>query len=302
MNRSAYFSKLSHKIREYYNDGVSFYLRKFQHALMLNPLHQIDDSYFAFVNYVFAITSALSRLQPLFANGKGCPLQVDFWIIPRHVVRAAETEIRAVDDEDDLFDYIEDFEEEEDEVIGDVWECPDSDDNDAQIGRIEQRLDAANVQYVKEVLTHRESRNTVANKMLNAIKCIAEGEYGHKRIVVIIDRRRSSRKLNKASDILYVFRPKRPYGELVRDAGRVTHETMQNLSLSLMLPKLKFEERMTHLSCVDDLKGRMFTLSFHIWSWQRIQCYHYMQTGCCTRFRKKYLTELWPTLFNDAGR
>ncbi len=46
-----------------------------------------------------------------------------------------------------------------------------------------------------------------------------------------------------------------------------------------MLPKLIYEQRPNHISCMDDLKGRMFTLSFHIYSWKKIRCYQYLQTG-----------------------
>ena len=66
---------------------------------------------------------------------------------------------------------------------------------------------------------------------------------------------------------------------------------------------MKGEQRMQHLSVTDDLKGRMCTMSFHVYSWRRIECYWYFQSGSCTRFKPRYLYELWPMYFvRDTNR
>ena len=87
------------------------------------------------------------------------------------------------------------------------------------------------------------------------------------------------------------------------DNNYYNHQTLNNLSLSYLLPKLPGEQRMKDISCSDDLKGRMFTLSFHIYSIDKKQCYWFLQTGVCARFRPKYIYQLWPILFfKDINR
>ena len=229
---------------------------------------------------------------------------VDFWIIPNHVISVSDVTMPYFgDDTDNLFNYIDD-DEPGDDGGGDFLDelnAPNSDDADPQIGKIEQRLNSAKIQYVKEIITHSQHKNEIAVKMLNAIKFICKNDYKFKRVICIIDRRNSSTKINKASDIMYIYQPPRPYGSIINKD--YCHETMNNLSLSYILPKLVYEQRINHISCSDDLKGRMFNLSFHIYSWSKIQCYWYLQTGVSTRFRSKFIYQLWPILFfKDINR
>ena len=130
---------------------------------------------------------------------------------------------------------------------------------------------------------------------------VTNNEYHHKRVIVIVDRRVSvHRKWSKTSDVMYVFRPN-IFGTILGD--RFGFQTMNALSRSYLLSKMKGEQRMQHLSVTDDLKGRMCTMSFHVYSWRRIECYWYFQSGSCTRFKPRYLYELWPMYFvRDTNR
>eukprot|EP01084_Bolivina_argentea_P248751 416164_1 len=279
-----------------FDHGMAWYARKFAHVLMLNSLSRITDPYYSFVTYTFALSAALRRLQHLFRSGAGCPLQVDFWIIPNTVIQVCE---RPVMDYGSDADYVDD--DEDDDHFIDELNAPNSDDNDPYIGKIEQRLDSVKIEYIKEVLMHNEQKSKIVNKMFNALQFITKKEYKFKRIVMIIDRRHSSTKLNKNSDRMYVYQPNKPYGEIPHH--EYCHETFHSLSMSFLLPKLVYEDRTTHLSCKDNVKGRMFTLSFHIKSWDTIRCYQYMQSGSTSRFFPKYLYQVWPTLFfKDTNR
>ena len=291
-----YFKTLPNNQRNNFNQAMLFYERKFGHPLLFHSWNKINDSYFQFVQYTFALTAALNKLKHVFINGSGCPLQIDFWIIPNEVISVQtkptvfiSADGYMVDDDDD------------DHGVLDELNAPNSDDNDPQIGKIEKRLNSAKIQYVKEVIHHKEHKHKIANKMVNAIKFICANEYAFKRVVVIIDRRHSSSKLNKFSDILYVFQPLRPYGEIVKDG--FCHETLSSMTKQFMLPKLVYENRTNHISVTDELKGRQFTLSFHIYSWSKIQCYFYAMLGCSARFRMRYLYQLWPMMFfEDTNR
>ena len=231
---------------------------------------------------------------------------IDFWIIPNHVISVSDVTMPTFGntENDNLFNYIDD------DDIGDATDfidelnAPNSDDNDPQIGKIEERLDYAKIQYIKEVINHSEHKNEIAIKMLNGIKFICKSEYQFKRIIIIIDRRDSSQKLNKSSDRMYIYQPPNKYGIITNtNNGYYNHQTLNNLSLSYILPKLRNEKRIKDISCSDDLKGRMFTLSFHIYSINKIQCYWFLQTGVCSRFRSKYIKQIWPILFfKDINR
>ena len=74
-------------------------------------------------------------------------------------------------DDDDLFDYIED--DDDDDTLLDELNCPESEEEDTDIGRIEHRLDSAKIEYIKEVIGHNEHKNAVSAKMLNAIKVMS---------------------------------------------------------------------------------------------------------------------------------
>ena len=278
INDSLYFKNLkNYKIREIYINGITYYLRKFQHILLFNPLNQINDKYEYFVKYTFALTSCLNKLRPLFVSGRGCPLMIDFWIIPNHVISVSDVTMPTFGntDNDNLFNYIDD------DDIGDATDfidelnAPNSDDNDPQIGKIEERLDYAKIQYIKEIINHSEHKNEIAIKMLNGIKFICKSEYQFKRIIIIIDRRNSSQKLNKSSDRMYIYQPPNKHG-IITNTNKVyyNHQTLNNLSLSYILAKLRNEKRIKDISCCDDLKGRMFIVyHFHIYSINKIQSY-----------------------------
>merc|ERR550525_1286990 len=68
-----------------------------------------------------------------------------------------------------------------------------------------------------------------------------------------------------------------------------------------MAPKMRNRHGANPLSVTDDMKGRMCTLSFHVYSSRRIECYWYFQSGSCTRFRPQYLYNLWPMYFVQKG-
>ena len=124
-------------------------------------------SYIQFVQYMFAMTQCLDKLRAPFMNGTGCPFQVDFWVIPRHAIRV-EAQVSPFGADDDLFDYIE--EEDDDHGLIDELNCPETVEEDQEIGDIEGRLNWAKIEYIKEVIGHNEHKNTIAAKMLNAIK------------------------------------------------------------------------------------------------------------------------------------
>ena len=187
-------------------NGVSYYLRKFQHILLFNPLNQINDKYEYFVKYTFGLTQCLNKLRPLFISKQGCPLMIDFWIIPKHVISVSDVTLPSFDNDmmNDTFNFIEDDDYGDHHNFIDELNAPNCDDNDPEIGKIEQRLDSYKISYIKEVINHSEHRNEIAVKMLNGIKFICKNKYKFKRIVIIIDRRDSSQKLNKSSDRMYI--------------------------------------------------------------------------------------------------
>jgi len=291
MDRCPYFKSLDVKLQKLWYSATDYYSRKYSHVILFNAMCVVNDSYRQFVQYMFAMTQCLDKLREPFVDGSGCPFQVDFWIIPRHAVRV-DTRADVYGNGDALFDYIED---DEDDEQFDELNCPETVEEDADIGDVEERLHSVKMNYIKEVIGHNEHRHVVAAKMLNAIKFVTNNEYHHKRVIVIVDRRVSvHRKWSKTSDIMYVFRPDR-YGTILGD--RYGFDTMNALSRSYLLPKVSADTTRGDISVTDDLRARMWMTSFHIYSWRRIQTYWYFQSGGCTRFRPEFLYKLWPLYF-----
>ena len=76
---SMYFKNLKdQKTKNMYISGISYYIRKFQHILLFNPLNKINDKYEYFVKYTFALTQCLNKLRPLFINGTGIYYSIYF--------------------------------------------------------------------------------------------------------------------------------------------------------------------------------------------------------------------------------
>eukprot|EP01083_Nonionella_stella_P071763 192963_1 len=296
----AHFSKFE-KMTIDYNARAKCAVDGFNHRacnmLQLDPMSKIDDDLARIIYYIEDAANWIGNLihDKSRFNPKGlCPFQVDFCIASgapikdENLVEKGLEAIKTNRNKPDVEHKFSDDEEETDDFID-------------YVGNIEENLKNRKIKYAKckysEVDDQKETRvlGELYNRFLkdNDLRANDENtfQYLHKKRLIAMVDRRTSKDDPKARDDIYMFESPLGGRRIPDDA---VPEWYINSSATCLIPGQRPQD---DLGAKHHFKGGLLTLSFHVKQENEIKCYLFWN-GQMIRFMPNDIKTVLPCIIN----
>eukprot|EP01083_Nonionella_stella_P079976 219539_1 len=254
------------------------------------PMSKIDDDMEPIVDLINNAVDFIHRLATdQFSEKVICPFQVDFCIVLPPTINTESNEPLEPKDKGDIKDPDDDQDESDD------------DDEKAigfEVGDIKQRLDSNKLRYIKgECQPDSDKGSRIYRQMLDnfvtthQLQGSKNEAYLHKkRLITMVDRRKSKKDGDKPDDI-WMYEPP-------ADCQNITNDTVPewyiNSSATCLCPK---SDTRASFGATTHCKRGTLTLSFHVKEERIIKCYLFWN-GQMMRFFPDDIKSVLPGLFN----